>query len=62
LGVIAGIAEGVIVIWFVFALISLIARTDYGTTLLSYIDNSRILTWLSDNNIIAHVLFNDKRI
>lgn len=62
LGVIAGIAEGVIVIWFVFALISLIARTDYGTTLLSYINNSRILTWLNDNNIIAHVLFNDKRI
>lgn len=62
LGVIAGIAEGVIVIWFVFALISLIARTDYGTILLSYINNSRILTWLNDNNIIAHVLFNDKRI
>ncbi len=50
LGVLFGACEGILVVWVLMYVISIIPATDIGVTLMSQIDNNFILKYLYDNN------------
>ncbi len=56
LGIGAGIAKGVIWCWVVMTVIALLAYTGTNTELLTLVNESEILIWLYENNLIMNVL------
>jgi len=56
LGIAAGAVKGLVWSWVLLAIVTLITIAGYNTQLITQINNSAILTWLYDNNIIVNML------
>lgn len=59
-GCIVGIIEGMVIIWMLFAITSVFAYTDYGASIISCINDNKILTWINDNNLILQYFVGNK--
>lgn len=53
-GGIAGAVSGLFIVWVGFLLLFLFSTTSLGTICYQYINDSKILTFLYDNNILIH--------
>lgn len=49
-GLILGVGEGVIIIWLVFMVITILGNTEIGITLTKYIEDSKFLSFIYNNN------------
>jgi len=56
-GVIMGALEGLVVLWIVFIVITMLGSTDFGQNCMIMISESRLLGFLYDSNILAKFLF-----
>ena len=56
LGVACGGAKGLIWCWVILAVVSVMAVTGTNTELATYIAQSKLLTWLQDNNILLNII------
>ena len=52
LGVACGGAKGIIWCWVILAAVTILAITGTNTELVAYIDHSKLLTWLQENNLL----------
>lgn len=57
-GLLLGAIEGLIGIWIFFLVVTFVGTTPFGMAMYQYINDSIILTYLYDNNIILHVITN----
>ena len=55
-GLIFGFAEGLLVVWIFFFVVTVFAPTGWGGEMLSMISDSHILTWLYRENILFDLL------
>lgn len=55
LGVLAGAIQGVILIWVFFYLIAICCTSSFGITMISYINQNGLLTWLYNNNLVLYL-------
>ena len=55
-GLVFGFAEGVLVVWIFFFLITVFSTTEWGGSMLSMVSDSRILTWLYQENLLFGLL------
>lgn len=58
LGAGAGFLKGMLWIWIIFAIIAMGSTSELGNTLMSYIDDAKILSWLYNNNIVLMIIVN----
>ena len=56
LGAVAGGLKGLVAIWLMFYVIDLCAASDFGKQLHDYIEESRILSILYENNILLKII------
>lgn len=56
LGIAAGAVKGLVWSWVVLTVIAMLAYTGTNTDLLALVNESKILTWLYENNLIMNVL------
>lgn len=56
LGLVAGVFKGLLVIWVLMYLISLMCTSEFGMTLTDYIYQSRFLTLLYEHNVLMRVV------
>ena len=56
LGIACGGVKGVIWCWVILAVVSVLALTGTNTELAGYIAQSKLLTWLQDNNFLLNVI------
>jgi uncharacterized membrane protein required for colicin V production len=49
-GLILGVGEGLIIVWLAFLIITVMGNTPLGITFTKYIEDSKILTFIYDNN------------
>jgi len=56
LGLVAGAAKGLIYCWIVLAVVAMLALTGTNTELIAMVNDSVLLTWLHENNIIVNML------
>ena len=56
LGIACGGVKGVIWCWVILAVVSVLALTGTNTELAGYIAQSKLLTWLQDNNLLLNVI------
>lgn len=56
LGIVAGLFKGLLVIWVLMYLISLMCTSEFGMTLTDYIYRSRLLTLLYEHNVLMRVV------
>ena len=54
LGGVVGAGVGILAIWILFAVITLLYNTSFGASCLDSIAESDILTWLYDNNLLLN--------
>ena len=52
LGIFAGGLYGLILVWIAFYIIAVCSASEIGRMLISYIYESRLLTWIYENNIV----------
>lgn len=55
-GIAFGALEGLIVLWILFVIITMLGSTEFGQTLLTMISESKILSFLYDNNFISKIV------
>lgn len=58
LGLILGMAQGIIIVWLSFLIITIFSHTEVGRQLMQMIAESEILTWIYDTNILLDFLQN----
>lgn len=56
LGTVLGAAKGLVWCWLVLAVVTVLALTGTNTEFIGMIQQSEILTWLNDNNMIVNVV------
>lgn len=52
-GLCAGLAEGVLIIWLFFVVLTMLAGTEFGKSAMEQISESRFLSYLYNNNLLA---------
>lgn len=57
LGGIAGFLEALLVVWLFFMIVTLISSTSVGQSLLEQINNSKLLSFIYEHNIISAKIF-----
>lgn len=55
-GVLMGALEGLVILWIVFIVITMLGSTAFGQTCMTMISESKILSFLYDSNILAKIL------
>ena len=60
LGLVCGAGQGIIWVWVILAIVSVLALTGTNTELATYIAESELLTWLQDNNVLLNLIVNMK--
>lgn len=55
-GLVAGLAEGVLVIWIFFIVLTVFAGTEFGGNAMRMISENAILSYLYDNNWLYHFI------
>lgn len=56
-GLIAGVAEGLLLVWIFFIVVSMLGSTEFALKIYAQINESAILQWLYNKNIIMNLLF-----
>ena len=56
-GVAAGIFEALLIVWFLFAVVTMFAATDFGQYMLSLINKSKLLSFIYEHNWISVKIF-----
>lgn len=56
LGLAAGAANGLLIVWFAFYLVAILCTTGFGSTVITHIYTNEFLTYLYENNIILSIL------
>ena len=56
LGIACGAGKGLIWCWVILAVVSVLAFTGVNTEFASYISESKLLTWLQDNNLLLNLI------
>lgn len=56
LGIVAGLAQGLMVVWLLMFLLAVACTSQVGQQMLVYVEENTILTFLYENNIILHFL------
>lgn len=56
IGVAAGIVKGLLIVWLAFYMIALCSTSELGAQLLTYIEESPILLYLYNNNILLQII------
>lgn len=56
LGLILGAGKGLLIVWIILAIISMLALTETNTEWIAYITESKLLTWLQEHNFILKLL------
>lgn len=56
-GIAMGALEGLVVLWIVFIVITMLGSTNFGQNCLSMISESKILSFLYDSNVLSKFLF-----
>lgn len=52
-GVLMGAVEGLVILWIVFVVITMLGSTDFGRSCLTMIGESKILSFLYDSNVLS---------
>ena len=55
-GVLAGGLEGLVILWIVFIVITMLGSTGFGQSCMTMISESKILSFLYDNNFISKIV------
>lgn len=55
-GVAFGALEGLVILWIVFVIITMLGSTNFGQTCMSMISESKILSFLYDSNVLSKIL------
>lgn len=55
-GIVMGALEGLVILWIVFIVITMLGSTAFGQTCLNMIWESKILSFLYDSNILSKIL------
>ena len=55
-GIAMGALEGLVVLWIVFIVITMLGSTEFGQTCMAMISESKILSFLYDSNILSKIL------
>lgn len=61
-GLLLGAIEGLIGIWIFFLIVTIWGSTAFGETMFGYINDSRILSFLYDNNVILNFITNMSKV
>lgn len=56
LGLVAGAANGLLIVWIAFYLVSLFGATELGSGILTYINANEFLVYLYENNVVRFIL------
>lgn len=56
-GVAFGALEGIVVLWIVFIVITMLGSTGFGQTCMAMITESKVLSFLYDSNVLSRFLF-----
>lgn len=56
LGLAAGAANGLLIVWFAFYLVAILCTTGFGSTVITHIYANGFLTYLYENNIVLSIL------
>lgn len=56
LGAGAGVIKGIVIIWLMLFIITLCGASESGRQLLTYVEESRILSYLYENNVLMQIL------
>lgn len=56
LGGLAGLAEGIVVVWFACIVITALGGTDFGSRILEIVCSNKILAFIYDNNILMNFM------
>lgn len=56
-GLILGGGQGIIIIWILFLVVTIISGSEFGKLLLGYIEDNAFLKYIYDNNYIYNLLF-----
>lgn len=54
-GVVAGLVQGIILVWVFFYLITICCTSSFGMTMMHDIHQSKFLLWLYDNNVVLYL-------
>ena len=60
LGLACGAGQGIIWVWVILAVVSVLSFTGTNTELATYVAESELLTWLQDNNVLLNLIMNMK--
>lgn len=55
-GIAMGALEGLVILWIVFIIITMLGSTGFGQTCMAMISESKILSFLYDSNILSKIL------
>lgn len=55
-GIALGALEGLVILWIVFIVITMLSSTAFGQTCMSMISQSKILSFLYDSNVLSKIL------
>lgn len=55
-GIAMGALEGLVILWIVFIVITMLGSTDFGQTCMAMISESKILSFLYDSNVLSKIL------
>ena len=56
LGLAAGAANGLLIVWIAFYLVAVLCATELGSTIITHIYASEFLTYLYENNLVLSIL------
>lgn len=56
-GAVVGAAEGILIVWLFFIVINLLGNSEFAVDMYRQINESRVLTFLYNNNAIMNLLF-----
>lgn len=55
-GIAMGALEGLVILWIVFVVITMLGSTDFGQSCMAMISESKILSFLYDSNVLSKIL------
>ncbi len=55
-GIALGALEGLVILWIVFVVITMLGSTSFGQTCMAMISESKILSFLYDSNVLSKIL------
>lgn len=55
-GIAAGALEGLVILWILFIVLTMLGSTGFGQTCMAMINESRILSYLYDSNVLSKIL------